>query len=31
MNVPSESKVHAAIGHLFGPYHTQKLKYYKKN
>ena len=24
-------KAHAAIGHLFGPYHTQKLKYYKKN
>ena len=26
-----KSKVHAAIGHLFGPYHTQKLKYYKKD
>jgi hypothetical protein len=26
-----KSDAHAAIGHLFGPYHTQKLKYYKKN
>ncbi len=26
-----KSKGHAAIGHLFGPYHTQKLKYYMKN
>ena len=26
-----KSKVHAAIGHLFGPYHPLQLKYYKKN